>query len=191
MVKRPDSNCRSAHNLALTAAHTAGRLSYARNTFRIRDAAEQSCLQGLHARLVWPSWKPAKLPNHYYPYARRWPRQRQQPRKYGWKNASYCTSTRISTVALRLGTLYPTDVLTGRARHARDFLDRRQSSIQVRHGTGWRAVVYDIACLSTPPRAAPSLSYREGIILVTILIVFMLSKRGTRVSTHALPRVPA
>ena len=74
-----------------------------------------SHLQGLHA---W-SGLGRSLPNYYYPHARRWPRQ--QPRQHGWENASYCTTTVISTVALRLrlGTLYPTAVTTGLEEPAR------------------------------------------------------------------------
>jgi hypothetical protein len=137
MVKRPDSNEVVLDNLALTAPTQPVRSPmYAPNTHfphtRCRTTEfhviYKACTPGLAFVLR------ASLPNCYYPHARRWPRQ--QPRQHGWENASYCTSTVISTVALRLGTLYSTAVPTERARQAREILDRRPSSLQVRHGTG-------------------------------------------------------
>jgi hypothetical protein len=57
--------------------------------------------------------------------------------------------------------------------------------------------VYNIAFfLSTPPQAAPSPPYRYGEVFSSPFVLIdalQASKRGTRVSTHALhaPRVPA
>jgi hypothetical protein len=106
MVKRPDSNEVVLDNLALTAPTQPVRSPmYAPNTHfphtRCRSTEfhviYKACTPGLAFVLR------ASLPNCYYPHARRWPRQ--QPRQHGWENASYCTRTVISTVALRLGTL--------------------------------------------------------------------------------------